>query len=90
MLCSKVSFSDGNEIKNSTKGKRIKRATKGRESYFYSPLMILQRLYTYSMLIYGYCNVILLLLSFKILSAGNRSGIFLAGHSLVSVSSWPS
>lgn len=65
MLCSEVSFSDGNEIKNRTKGKRIKRATEGRESHFYSPLMILQRLYAYSMLIYGYCNVILLWLSLQ-------------------------
>lgn len=65
MLCSEVSFSDGNEIKNRTKGKRIKQATKGRESHFNSPLMILQKLYTYSMLIYGYCNVIMLLLSLQ-------------------------
>lgn len=61
MLGSEVSLSDGNEIKNRDKGETgIKKATKWRKSHFHRLLMILQRLSTYSMLIYGDWDVILL------------------------------
>lgn len=66
MLRAEVSFSDGNEIKNGTKGKRDKESGGGeRISLSLAFNDFTEAFRTYSLLIYGFCNVILLLLSLE-------------------------